>query len=277
MFPRPRRIIVAQYAAPTGTSLLAAAELLGDNRKAIAAQVIDLVVRKVISIAPLSPDRAAKSGFRLTLRETAGLGADEEDLVRALFPRFTAGTTATVVPGKTRHLSTRLRKPHRLAVARLIASGRARERTWWDRTLTPWRRQPVEPTPAGYPTVDHLWGIRDYIDLAEKDRLNFLQSPSGAELRGDAASGIQILLLNEKLLPYAVLFGLEKQWAKELDLGYRSIDASQLEELGSLIDAMSVLEVLGVLVDLVDLAYALRGVGALVGGAIKLLVDVVSN
>jgi hypothetical protein len=35
MFNRPRRLIVAQYRAPDGISLMAAAELLGDSKRAV--------------------------------------------------------------------------------------------------------------------------------------------------------------------------------------------------------------------------------------------------
>ena len=41
-----------------------------------------------------------------------------------------------------------------------------------------------------------------------------LQSPTGAEKQGD------VVKIYEKLLPYAVLFNLEKQWAVELGKYY---------------------------------------------------------
>ena len=93
-------------------------------------------------------------------------------------------------------------------------------------------------TERGREARDHLEGLRLYIRLAEADRLRVLQSPSGA-LRVDrpAAASVAVgteaavygtsattavidptvvLKLNERLLPYAVLFGLERQWVREL-------------------------------------------------------------
>lgn len=86
---------------------------------------------------------------------------------------------------------------------------------------------------------EQLRGLELFIRLAEADRLRVLQSPSGA-LRAPVTSGTattgatasgattadagspgpvtpdQVLRLHEKLLPYAVLFGLEKEWSAEL-------------------------------------------------------------
>lgn len=66
---------------------------------------------------------------------------------------------------------------------------------------------------------DALLGLKDYIKLAEADRLKFLQSPEGAEKVAaagyDGSDPKMKVKLFESLLPYAMLFGLEKQWAKQ--------------------------------------------------------------
>ena len=70
---------------------------------------------------------------------------------------------------------------------------------------------------AGVALRDHLSGLKVYIDLAEEARLRYLQSPEGAErLPVDATDRGAVVKLNEKLLPYAVLFGNEKRWAREI-------------------------------------------------------------
>ncbi len=94
-------------------------------------------------------------------------------------------------------------------------------------------------TTQGAIAREQLRGLELFIRLAEADRLRMLQSPSGA-LRDTAAvataeagptastspvSPDQVLRLHEKLLPYSVLFGLEKEWAAEL--------ASLYEQRGS--------------------------------------------
>ena len=111
----------------------------------------------------------------------------------------------------------------------------------------PWWRKYL---PAGQAKREHLAGLRRYLALAEADRLRVLQSPSGAELRADvpgaavpAAQGSRASAspagptatahppetappaeplarfhLHERLLPYAVLFGLEREWVAKLKL-----------------------------------------------------------
>jgi len=64
---------------------------------------------------------------------------------------------------------------------------------------------------------DHLLGMRMYLQLAEEDRLRVLQSPTGAE-RIDVGDGKQLVKLYEKLLPWAVIWGVEDQWSKVLEL-----------------------------------------------------------
>jgi hypothetical protein len=83
---------------------------------------------------------------------------------------------------------------------------------------------------------EHLEGIRQYLELAEADRIRMLQSPTGAErvpladapaaaaMTGAAMTGAAmtgpdpelVLRVTERLLPYAVLFGHEREWSDEL-------------------------------------------------------------
>lgn len=70
-------------------------------------------------------------------------------------------------------------------------------------------------TKEGALAVEHLEGLREYIRLAEADRLQMLQSVTGAE-RTKTVGQPDIIKIYEKLLPYAVIFGLEKEWAGEL-------------------------------------------------------------
>jgi uncharacterized membrane protein YgcG len=80
-------------------------------------------------------------------------------------------------------------------------------------------RKPL--TDKGAELRDHLEGLKEYIRLAEADRLRVLQSPQGAESTPVSTNDPrEVLKLNEKLLPYSVLFGLEKEWAEELSKYY---------------------------------------------------------
>ncbi|MEO7006477.1 MAG: DUF2207 domain-containing protein [Terrimesophilobacter sp.] len=83
-------------------------------------------------------------------------------------------------------------------------------------------RMPLEP--RGADLRDHLKGLERYISLAEADRLRYLQSPQGA-LREPVATDdrAQVVKLNERLLPYAMLFSEEKRWAAELGRYYEDL------------------------------------------------------
>lgn len=77
-------------------------------------------------------------------------------------------------------------------------------------------------TAKGWQLHNHMMGLKEYMTLAEADRIKFLQSPSGAEKDLHKRNSKQkIVKLYEELLPYAVLLGLEKQWAEVLDVYYK--------------------------------------------------------
>lgn len=270
MHPRPtNRIIVAQYSPPADLSLVAAAELLGEGRRAVAAQIVDLAVRKVVTISR-DKGKGKRSGFTLTYAGAEPGGPDEHAILVTLFSNtLAAGETMRLDPGRNRALGESLKAPHRWITARLIQRGLAEEMPFWLKILSPRGKHPVVPTEAARPLIDHLWGLHDYIRLAEKDRLAYLQSPTGAERR-PAANELEVLVLNEKLLPYAVLFGLEKQWMKELDVQYRSLPPELLADLGDVLLATEVIvngvALIADLATLVDAADAFEGLGAVFGG-----------
>ncbi|MGV8970574.1 MAG: hypothetical protein ACOH1J_09000 [Microbacteriaceae bacterium] len=280
MFSRPTRLIIAQYSPPADLSLVAAAELLGDGKRAIAAQLIDFAVRKVITIA--RPEgRGKRSGFTITLQsDGTGEGPDERAILSTLFgDPLAPGATVMLNPKRNRELGTRLKHPHAWISARLVAVGLARQRGLIEKIFTPWRKEPIAPTPAAFPLVDHLWGVHDYVRLAEKDRLSFLQSPDGA-LRRKPLNNLEVLVLNEKLLPFAVLFGLEKQWMTELDLQYRSLPPEAVAALGDLLlltefalDGVDLLIAVVDIADVVDVVDVADGVGAIFGGIGEFLGD----
>lgn len=80
-------------------------------------------------------------------------------------------------------------------------------------------RKPL--TAKGAETRDHLAGLKEFIEWAEADRIRMLQSPAGAERMPVDTNDPRVMLrLYETLLPYAVVFGQEKQWARELAVLY---------------------------------------------------------
>ncbi len=80
-------------------------------------------------------------------------------------------------------------------------------------------RKPL--TARGAEVRDHLAGLKEFIEWAEADRIRMLQSPRGAErVPVDTNDPRVMLKLYESLLPYAVVFGQEKEWAERLAVLY---------------------------------------------------------
>ncbi len=80
-------------------------------------------------------------------------------------------------------------------------------------------------TLQGAEARDYLLGLKEYLELAERDRIAMLQSPSGAERvaiedRANPGNILEMVKFYEKLLPFAVLWGIEKDWADELGRYY---------------------------------------------------------
>ena len=76
-------------------------------------------------------------------------------------------------------------------------------------------------TDEGLALRRYLAGLKMYIGVAEAERLQMLQSPEGAEkVKIDTADERQLVKLYERVLPYAVLFGQEKEWSKQLGKYY---------------------------------------------------------
>ena len=71
---------------------------------------------------------------------------------------------------------------------------------------------------SGAKYKDYLDGLKLYMKLAEADRIKFLQSVKGAERLEEI--GESRVKLYERLLPYAILFSIEKSWLHVLSIEY---------------------------------------------------------
>lgn len=76
---------------------------------------------------------------------------------------------------------------------------------------------------SGAEQQEYMLGVKEFIRVAEADRLQMLQSYQGAERRADGS--VDVVHLYEKLLPYAMLLGEEKSWAKVLQTRYEQDSA----------------------------------------------------
>ena len=79
----------------------------------------------------------------------------------------------------------------------------------------------IPRTTKGLDMSNYLEGLKLYIEMAEKERLEFNQSTKNAPK--DEKGTIK---LYEKLLPYACMFGLEESWLKEIQKYYENLDYS---------------------------------------------------
>ncbi len=139
----------------------------------------------------------------------------------------------------------------------------------------PWRL-----TPEGRRINDELDGLKLYMTMAEADRMKVLQAPDTAE-RVPALAGAsdgdkgEIAKLHERLLPYAVIFGILPQWSEvvkhayeeaEYAPGWLALDVATDIMLWSMFLNMGGLDALGSLGDFgADVGDA-TGIGELGGG-----------
>ncbi len=70
-------------------------------------------------------------------------------------------------------------------------------------------------TAKGVDAKEHAEGLKMYLEVAEKDRLKKLQGPDAAYAPKTAGPKKTVELF-EKLLPYAMVLGVEKQWAEQV-------------------------------------------------------------
>ena len=250
---RTGRAIIAQYDPPEGVSVALAAELLR-SRRGMTATLLDLAVRRRIRL--LHDEPTGQYGAQLL--EPTGLSPDESRAVTRVFGasgpgatywfdrrstrlgdaaaalrldawneasrrglmRKTGGRTMLAVPlcfviGLALPVLHSIIIGNTVLMTILLAVG-INALVWFTVGVLALLRKSRAVTPLGAPIREHLLGLREYIRLAEADRIRMLQSPDGAEAGAD-----RIVQVYERLLPYAVLFGLEREWQGELEPYYR--------------------------------------------------------
>ncbi|MFG6477451.1 DUF2207 family protein [Microbacterium sp. P06] len=258
-----RGIIVPEYDPPRELSVVQAAHLVGRPAAAAPAAIIDLAVNgnvQIIShddssdvsleyLAP-SPDDAAR---QRTIDAVFGLAPEPGRRLRLagdtadVASRFT--TLSASARGELRAAGYSQKQKHGLpggafgvafvafmvAVVSAVFTAMGGGPVWIPVaavlvgivagvvTVVTWRTQD-RVTDLGAPLRDHLLGLRDYLRLAEADRIRMLQSPEGAERSGPDSAAV--LHLYERLLPYAIIWGIEKEWAQVLETQAMAADAS---------------------------------------------------
>jgi uncharacterized membrane protein YgcG len=254
---RGRGTIVPQYDAPAGINLMEAGSIVRREVPAIPAQLVSFAVRGNLRILDYATS-ASGADYTLELTTADGLDPEETQLISAFFPDREPGATFEIVAAAVEtseisrvqdavHLGI-VQKGWRvgasarsgvltgvLLVALLIAeivtvaiSGAASVLADLSVPLTviaaivafATAYRGFVLTPAGADQRDYLLGIKLYLTVADEDRLRMLQSPKGAE-RVDYGDEREVVKLYEKLLPFAVLFGVEDQWSMDLAVHYK--------------------------------------------------------
>ncbi len=260
--PKGRRVIVPEYEAPDGlkpTQVGTIADFRTDNRD-ITAAIIDLAIRGYLKIIETVNDRKILKdtktySLRLEKTDLKGLEPFEKVLLRGIFSTFESGqevdmaslkyklsSTASQIQKEVKEdlvardyfrktpLSTTMRFAGLLFVEFLaiiifavvvqgsavvlgIAAGTALAVIFI--ILLPSRTQ------KGVAAKENILGLKKYLEVAESERIKKLQSPD-APYAAKSAEPKKTVDLFEKLLPYAMVLGVEEKWAKQFENIYRT-------------------------------------------------------
>lgn len=249
--PKGRGLIVPEYKPPKDMNSLLATVILNEklNTKALSATIIELSVNKYCKIYETSKKHLVGSSedYELELlKPTNDLPEETQKVVSSLFGNTTAGTRVKLSDKKNK-LYTTYKSIDTLVDKKVEASGyfirspRAARKQYMMVglglvvislfALVPTfgaasgltiaglillivgNRMPAR-TVRGVEVKEHLLGLQEYMKLAEADRIKTLQGPNTAVKQSAGSAEKQYLHLYEKLLPYAIIFGIEKEWTK---------------------------------------------------------------
>jgi Predicted membrane protein (DUF2207) len=247
---------LAEYKPPEGLNVMVAAHLLDRPKTAIPAQLLELAVNKNIKLLDYPAERGATGysiqflsldgtdplerqlltaifGDTPTAGAERNLVASDRLLVRAI-TRASASAVADAGRSGLRGLSSGYQWAN-LGLASLTMVALLTgclvllfllQYSWWvavafvastaSIVISARSIRFIGPlTSKGAAVRDHLIGLKKYLQLAEEDRLRILQTVGGSE-RFEGAGSTRVIGLYEKLLPYAVIWGIEETWIRVL-------------------------------------------------------------
>lgn len=251
--------IVPEYLPPRDASVTAASQVMSGPRSVMTAQLLDLAVRhylKLYEVKEKSWFSPAEYEIEI-IKDLSDLKWEEREIISDMF----AGDTgvgqrlnlkqlrnSVAFATRTQNNDTGLTKLLRGEYA--LREKREPNVKWFRRaalilavlgvltfslallfaalvafilSLTAWSL-----TDKGLELRRYLEGLKLYIGVAEQERIKMLQSPEGAVKVASIAQGTdpaQLVKLYERVLPYAVLFGQEKEWNKQLGGYYETAGA----------------------------------------------------
>lgn len=250
--PAGRGVIIAQYTPPAGLSVLDAGILLAEKFRpqTISAAIIDLAVRGYLRIYEVKPEGLFSSkSYEVELIKSADtLAPEEKSVIDAIFETPTIGQRVNLKEtSKSQKLYEKAKAIGKYISQDLTTTGYFRSDP--AKAVVPFSitgailiaiiffgapliytgglgiaglifliMAYVMParTAKGVEARDHLRGLKEYITMAEAERIKILQSPNGQLTEKiDVNDRAQLVKLYERLLPYAMIFGIEKDWIKE--------------------------------------------------------------
>ena len=254
--------IVVEYIPPRDTSVTVAGQLVGSAApgSTFTAQLIDLAVRRYVAIIetraksfwkPAEYDIAVTSALDSLLEEEKEIISDMFDHLPTVGERLALKSLGKDTSYRTRSLDNSGKLKHLI------------ESTYGLREKVPASSRPfyrwaialgivgiataslliiiaavifatlgvfLRPlTDKGLAIRRYTLGLDRYIKASEADRLAFLQGPDTAEKVGydvDTANPGEMIKLYERVLPYAILFGHQKEWATRLGALYEKSQAA---------------------------------------------------
>jgi len=249
--------IVVEYIPPKNASVMVAARLSdGQARSVFAAQLIDLAVRHYIAIIETKPKswRTTAEYELEIIQDIATLRDEEREILNDMFGHEPQKGERVALKSLKNNVSYQMRTRDNVIKADALIKGdynlRAENKEasapfyHWAKvllvlaivTLSIWLAIAVvvvyfvgsglRPlTDEGLALRRYIMGLDTYIKASEQERLKFLQGPDTAEKIGYSVNTDdprQLVKLYERTLPYAILFGREKEWGKRLEMYYQT-------------------------------------------------------
>lgn len=257
---REQNPIVAEYIPPKDASVMVSAQVITASGQAYTAQLIDLAVRRYIAIIETAPASTWKTAeYTIEIKtDLATLRDEEREILTDMFNGEVA--VGAQLPLKTlrNNMSYHTRTLDNDAKLKKLLEGIYEIRAKDPKTSKFFYRWAIVCLVLGVLTLSfvmgiaafiiwmfglmirpltdkglmlrrYLLGLNRYVKASEVERLKFLQGPDTAEKIGytvDTDKPAELVKLYERTLPYAILFGYEQQWAKQLGEFYSQSNTS---------------------------------------------------
>lgn len=240
--------IVPEYLPPSNASVAVSSMVFSGQKPMLAAELTDLAVRhyiQIIETRPKSTWRAAEYDIKL-IRDIDDLRTEEQEILTDVYGhRPTVGNTMSLKALRNNN-SAYLRFADNSKKTNDLINNQYGLKHKDQKTQQLFKKiaiivlvpaiMTLSPfllitaliifsvgkslwvlTDEGLALRRYLKGLEMYIKVAETERLKMLQSPEGAaKVAVDTNDTVQIVKLYERVLPYAVLFRQEKEWAKRI-------------------------------------------------------------